>query len=127
MFRPVNAPTAARVFRIGAAWAVVCLAPPVDAWQRVERPTPDPEQVVITSGRASTDQEVTRRVTQALETDRYLDASHITVTTRDGVVHLDGVVGSLWDLRKTLRAASRTPGVVRVEEDLYMPDFDNGP
>jgi BON domain-containing protein len=91
-------------------------------------PSGNAESVVITGAKERpSDQEVTKRVESALDAAPYLDASHITVTTRDGVVALDGIVGDVSDLIHALRIASRVAGAQRVEESLEIPDFDNGP
>jgi osmotically-inducible protein OsmY len=82
------------------------------------------EQVVITSTKPATDEELTKRVETVLDSDRYLDASHMTVTTKDGVVTLGGLVGDSGDLLRALRISSRIPGARRVIDDLetYEPD-----
>ena len=82
------------------------------------------ERLVITGTKATTDEELTRRVETALDSNRYLDASRITVTTKDGVVHLEGLVGDTGDLRDALRTANRVAGARRVvdELDTYEPD-----
>jgi len=61
---------------------------------------------------------VTRRVETALDSNRYLDASRITVTTNDGVVHLEGLVGDSGDLLAALRSVNRVVGARRVVDEL---------
>ena len=84
----------------------------------------DANQVVITGARVPADQEITRRVEGALDSNRYLDASRITVTTRNGVVHLEGLVGDTGDLLSAIRTSNRAAGGARVvnELDTYEPD-----
>jgi len=73
---------------------------------------------------------MTKLVEAALDANRYLDASRVTVTTENGVVKLDGIVGDVSDLIAAIRISSRVAsanGAKRVEESLDMPDFDCGP
>jgi osmotically-inducible protein OsmY len=52
----------------------------------------------------------------------------VTVTTRDGVVRLEGMIGGdPLDLIAALRITYRVAGVRRVIDDLDTHDFDNGP
>jgi hypothetical protein len=86
------------------------------------------EQIVVTGPKSLTDQEVTKRVETALDSNPYLDASRVTVTTRDGVVRLEGMIGGdPLDLIAALRITYRVAGVRRVIDDLDTHDFDNGP
>ncbi|MBV8209403.1 MAG: BON domain-containing protein [Burkholderiaceae bacterium] len=88
-------------------------------------PAGDEEVVVITGARsAASDGELTRRVETALDANPYLDASRITVTAREGVVHLEGLVGDTGDLLDAIRTAGRVPGTRRIVEELdtYEPD-----
>jgi osmotically-inducible protein OsmY len=100
---------------------------PASAQLTGSRSGADAERLVITGTKTPTDQEVTRRVEAALDANPYLDASRVTVSTKDGVVTLEGIVGDASDLLRTLRIAGRVAGARRVEESLYIPDFDNGP
>jgi osmotically-inducible protein OsmY len=78
----------------------------------------------ILSGTASaSDQPIDRRVMAALQAAPYLYAEHITVTSKDGVITLHGMVGSPWDLREAIRISSRVDGVHAVVDDLEIWDF----
>lgn len=70
-----------------------------------------------------TDQQVDQRVTAALQSDRYLYAEHITVTSQDGVITLHGLVDSDWDLLDAIKISSRVKGVKSVVDDLEIWDF----
>jgi osmotically-inducible protein OsmY len=89
------------------------------------------EPIVITGAKLAppTDEQLTQQVETSLEASRYLDASRITVTTKNGVVTLDGLVGDAWDLRIALRIAGRVAGVRRLIDDLDIvePDGFGGP
>jgi osmotically-inducible protein OsmY len=66
------------------------------------------------------DRSITRLVVAALLDDPYVDADHIDVVTRRGVVRLSGLVASDRDLREALRVSAGVRGVLRVEDDLEM-------
>jgi len=65
-------------------------------------------------------------VVQVLENDRFVDSSHITVETRNGVVILRGIVMDLGDLNRMLRLARRVAGKRRIVNriDLIPEDLD---
>ena len=69
------------------------------------------------------DQEVNKRVEAALDQAPYLDAEHITVTSKDGIVTLEGMVGGPSDLQDALRIASRVDGVKDVVDELEIWQF----
>lgn len=71
----------------------------------------------------ASDQDIRTRVRAALDSAPYLYAEHITVTSKDGVVTLNGLVGSEWDLRDAIKVSSRVDGVRRVDDDLEIWDF----
>src|ERR1700739_451562 len=82
--------------------------------------------VVITGKKAPEalpDQEVTQRVTQALDAAPYLYSEHLSVSTADGVVTLAGMVGDDSDLRSAVRISGKVPGVKRVIDELEIMDF----
>jgi osmotically-inducible protein OsmY len=85
--------------------------------------------VIISEKRAPkglSDRDVTKRVEMALDSDSYLYAEHVAVTTADGVVTLRGLVGDEWDLRRAIRVSSRVAGVKRVVDELEIWDFGGG-
>ena len=85
--------------------------------------------VIISEKRAPkdlSDQEVTKGVEIALNSDPYVYAEHVAVTTADGVVTLQGLVGDEWDLRRAIRVSSRVAGVKRVVDELEIWDFGGG-
>ena len=67
------------------------------------------EEVVITAGRQS-DALMTEKVTTALKQDPFIFSDHVTVTTENGVVRLEGIVTDLVDLHRILRLARRIAG-----------------
>jgi hypothetical protein len=89
-------------------------------------PEPPREQVVITATKPD-DAVLTAKVEKALNDDPYIFADHVTVTAKDGVVRLQGIVFGVQDLRRMLVLARRIAGKRRVinELELVIAD-DNG-
>jgi osmotically-inducible protein OsmY len=86
---------------------------------------PSGGQVVITGKKSPPvpDEEVTRWVQAALHSNRYFNDDRVTVTTKDGVVTLEGVVVDPMDLFVALRISRRIPGVMRVDDQLEISDM----
>jgi len=70
------------------------------------------------------DQAIVRRIEAALIAEPYLDADHVTVEVRRGVVLLSGLVGDAEDLRSVLRVCYSVPGVLRVDDQLELYDVN---
>jgi osmotically-inducible protein OsmY len=64
--------------------------------------------------------DIEERIHQALGRMADVDASSISVTKTDGVVRLEGSVGSLAERRIAQRVAESAPGVTRVENDVVI-------
>jgi hyperosmotically inducible protein len=78
---------------------------------------------VVTGRRISvvvTDADVKERVETAMRSDPFFYDEHITITVKDGVVTMRGIVFDEWDLRVAKRIARRIPGVKRVINDLEI-------
>jgi osmotically-inducible protein OsmY len=73
--------------------------------------------------RDTSDRELARRVENALDADPYVYTEHVTVTSKDGVVTLSGMVGSEWDLATAIGISDRVPGVKRVVDGLEIWEF----
>jgi len=71
-------------------------------------------EVVIEAQREAADAEITRRVQTALTEDPWIFAEHVTVTTRNGVVRIEGIVHDTAELFRILRLAHKIPGTRRV-------------
>jgi hypothetical protein len=89
-----------------AAPAVDRLAPIVVTAKR--RPDPVPDAVL------------TQKVAMVLHEDAYFYDAHVTVTVRNGVVLLEGIVFDDWDLRQAMRISKKVAGVKRVVNDLEI-------
>lgn len=70
------------------------------------------------------DLELAQRVEVALHDDPYLDDGHITITVKNGVATLRGMVWDDWDLRRAIRLASRISGVKRIVNELAIRDYN---
>jgi osmotically-inducible protein OsmY len=59
---------------------------------------------------ADQDVDLRDRVQFALHADPYFYDAHVEVTVEDGVVHLNGLVFSDWDLQAAIRIATKAAG-----------------
>jgi|SRR5215469_15250585 len=90
----------------------------------VSRMEPTTQEIIITAVREA-DAALTVKVLQVLQDDPYIFADHITVTTRNGVVRVEGIVGDTGERFRILRLCRRIPGTKRVVDALEM--FNNDP
>jgi len=107
------------------AACLFCVAVPAAA-QNAAAPSMDRlEPIVVTARKRpdpAADEKTRRQVEQALHSDRFFYDEHVTVTIKNGVVTLQGIVFDDWDVRTAMRIARKTPGVKRVVTDFYVPD-----
>jgi osmotically-inducible protein OsmY len=80
-------------------------------------------EVVIHANRLA-DEQVTREVQKTLTGDPWVYSEHITVTTQNGVVRLEGIVGDTAELFRILRLCRKIPGARRVVNELEMMHND---
>jgi osmotically-inducible protein OsmY len=66
------------------------------------------------------DEELRKRVKDALHSDPYFYDEHVTVSVENGAVVLHGFVGSEWDLRDAVRIASKAAAHRRVIDNLSI-------
>jgi osmotically-inducible protein OsmY len=66
------------------------------------------------------DAKLQRQVEVALAADPYFLSEHVSVTIKNGVATLHGIVFDDWDLRNAMRISRRIPGVKRVVNDLEI-------
>jgi osmotically-inducible protein OsmY len=81
------------------------------------------EEIVVSAARRA-DEQVTEQVQRTLTNDPWIYAEHITVTTRNGVVRLEGIVGDTGELYRILRQCRKIPGARRVVSELEMMHND---
>ncbi len=126
MPRSENSPATLAAF-VATTIAATCVwAPAANAQDKGTVAAAPTESIVVTGPRLASDAELTEQVATALDSNRYLDASRITVTTTAGVVHLDGLVGDAGDLIAALRTVRRVAGARRVIDNLEMCEPDGG-
>jgi osmotically-inducible protein OsmY len=77
-------------------------------------------QEVVVQGKRLEDEQVTQRVQKALTNDPWIYSEHVTVTTRDGIVTVEGIVQDTGEWFRILDLARRTPGARRVVTRLEM-------
>jgi osmotically-inducible protein OsmY len=79
---------------------------------------------VVVRGKRQTDPaadaRLQRQVEAALTADPYFLSEHVSVTIRNGIATLHGIVFDDWDLRNAMRISGRIPGVRRVVNDLEI-------
>lgn len=102
----------------GSSWPTLALSAPASEEPRNE--------IVVTAVRPS-DAATTAAVATALQQDPYIFSDHVTVTTENGVVTLEGIVRDLSDLYEILRLARRIAGKGRLVNRIeYVPTDDDG-
>jgi len=74
-------------------------------------------EVVITAAR---DEAITVKVVQALQDDPHLYAGHITVTTENGIVRLQGIAFDVWDMHRMLYLARQASGSRRIVNEIEL-------
>ena len=78
------------------------------------------QQITVTARKTFPDEETTQRVETALHDDPYILDTHVTITTKNGVVTLHGFVFEYWEVQTMRRLARKIPGVKRVADDLEL-------
>lgn len=130
--RHITVPRAGR-YSIACAWAGLavlittllgaagsCLAQET-AKKKVNAPL---DEVVVQGTREAADEQITRQVESALTNDPWIYAEHVTLTTRNGIVRVEGITSDAWEMRRILRECRRTPGVRRCLNQLEMIHLD---
>jgi osmotically-inducible protein OsmY len=119
----------ARHDRIGpllvAALGVAVLAARASSAQtaRTARNETSTQEIIVTAARR-VDEVVTARVVEVLEDDPYVFADHVVVSTRNGVVRVEGIVGDTGERFRILRLCRRVPGTRRVVDALEVMNND---
>jgi osmotically-inducible protein OsmY len=102
-----------------AIFAPLCFwATRIDA-QQAAAPTGDElQQITVTAKKTFPDEVVTEQVATALHDDPYILDTHVTITTKNGVVTLHGLALDNWDVAQMKRLVRKMAGVRRVVNDL---------
>ena len=82
------------------------------------------DEVVVQGTREAADEQITRQVESALTNDPWIYAEHVTLTTRNGIVRVEGITSDAWEMRRILRECRKTPGVKRCLNQLEMIHLD---
>ncbi len=82
------------------------------------------EEVVIQAKRQAADEQVTRQVERILTEDRWIYGEHITVTTRNGIVTLEGIVGDTGEMFRIVRLCRKMSGARRIVNGLEIMHND---
>jgi hypothetical protein len=125
VWRPAN-----RIFFVRAMLAAIlgglaCWATAASAGNPAAPAMGQLDQIVVTAKKRPTpvpDEVLTKSVAAALHSDAYFNDEQVTVTIKNGVVTLQGIVFDEWDVRIAIRDAKRIAGVRRVVTDFYIPD-----
>jgi osmotically-inducible protein OsmY len=110
------------VVRVGPLLSVMLLgaAGACPAQDAAENPRQPLQEVVVEAQRHAADEQVTQRVREALSNDPWIYSEHVTVTTRNGVVTVEGIVQDTGEWFRILRLARKTPGARRVVDRVEM-------
>jgi len=109
-----------------AAW--LCDTTHQSAWAN-EAAARSPETVIVTAKKQPEpvpDEVVVERVQMALHSDKYFYDGHVTVTVKNGVAYLQGIVFDESDLRLARLISRRVAGVKRVVNELEICTCDGG-
>lgn len=82
------------------------------------------EEVIVTALRHIPDRQVTEEVEKALAEDPYVYAEHVTITTYNGVVRVEGIVGDTGERFRILRRCRKIPGAKRIVDALEIMSND---
>jgi osmotically-inducible protein OsmY len=105
------------VAAFGCPWAVLGAAP------SNAPPGAELGEIVVTAKRL--DEALAAKVQAAIEQNPYIFSDHITVTAKNGVVTVRGVVNDLNDLLAILRIARRVAGKGRVVNEIEFQAVDD--
>jgi osmotically-inducible protein OsmY len=84
------------------------------------------DEIVVTAKRRSdpvADERMKEQVEEALHSDAFFYDEHVTVSIKDGVATLRGIVFDDWDMRQAMRISKRVAGVKRVVNDLEIIEW----
>jgi hypothetical protein len=73
----------------------------------------------------ASDEQVTQAVVESIQEDPWIYADHVTITTRNGVVYIEGFVTDEWDLYHILQHARKIAGRRKIVNDLEFDMVDD--
>jgi hypothetical protein len=104
---------------------LACCATPVRADDAAAAPQSPLKPIVVTGKKFAPDVPdavLQERVETTMRADPYFFDEHVTVTVKNGVVILEGLVFDAWDIVTATRIARKIPGVKRVFNDIELAD-----
>jgi osmotically-inducible protein OsmY len=108
-------------FVLAALLGAVAACPAPEA---AEEATTRLQEVLIQAKRQAADEQVSRQVERTLTEDPWIYGDHITVTTQNGVVRLEGIVGDTGEMFRIVRLCRKIPGARRVINALEIMHND---
>lgn len=87
-----------------------------DAAWKTEAPR---AEVVVRANRLA-DEQITQQAETAISSDPWIFSDHVTITTRDGVIRVEGIVQDTQEWFRILRHCQKIPGARRVVSELEM-------
>jgi osmotically-inducible protein OsmY len=127
--RSTNPGSRVRTVVLATLGVWVCRLAPLAAGETAAQDARSLESVVVTAKRRPEvvpDEVVTEHVAMALHSDRYFYDGHVTVTVKDSIVYLEGIVFDDGDLRRALQISRKIAGVKRVVNKLEICTCDSG-
>jgi hypothetical protein len=122
-FSSPNRSSSIEALRGGIVAGLICLAASAGAQSVLAPDAGRLDPVVVTAKRRFdpvADEKMKEQVEQALHSDEFFYDAHVTVTIRNGVATLRGIVFDDWDLRQAIRISKRVAGVKRVVNELEL-------
>ena len=105
-------------------WTLLAAAGSCPAQIAAEKTNTRLEEVVIQARRQAADVEISRQVQRILTDDPWIYAEHVVVTTQNGVVTLEGIVGDTGERFRILRLCRKVSGARRVVDALEIINND---
>jgi osmotically-inducible protein OsmY len=114
--KPPRMDRQSRILTFGCliAFALGSHAPAVQARTEAEPPN------VSAVAKPKADRDLAEKVQAALQSDPYINDTHIDVSVERGTVYLRGFVMGAWDLLDAIRIAHRVAGGSRVVDELSI-------
>ena len=86
---------------------------------------PMQREIVVTASKRLSDAALAAEVAAALRKDPYIFSDHVSVTAKDGVVKVGGLVNDVSDLLSILILARRIAGKGRVVDEIQFDPVDD--
>ena len=87
-----------------------------------------PEEVVVQATRLA-DEQITQQAQKAISDDPWIYGEHLTVTTQNGVIRVEGIVQDTWEWFRIIDRCRRIRGARRIDTsglEMLHNDPDGG-